>query len=75
MLRWIAEGGAACIAVSHDLNLALTFCTRIVVLAGRTIACDMPVDRARREDGWLELFSPRLRRLATAAGESWVAYQ
>jgi iron complex transport system ATP-binding protein len=75
MLRWIAEGGAACIAVSHDLNLALTFCTRIIVLAERTIACDMPVDRARREDGWLELFSPRLRRLATAAGESWVAYQ
>lgn len=75
MLQARAAQGAACIAVSHDLNLALTFCSRIIVLANRTIARDMPVRTARQSDEWLELFSPRLHRLALADGRSWVAYR
>jgi len=75
MLRARADQGPACIAVSHDLNLALTFSTRIIVLAGHTVARDMPTETARQLDDWLELFSPRLHRLALSDGRSWVAYR
>jgi iron complex transport system ATP-binding protein len=75
MLRDLSRRGAACIAVTHDLNLALTFCTRLIVLAERTVACDMPMAAAARSDDWLALFSPRLERLSVADGRSWVAYR
>ena len=75
MLRALAAAGRACIAVSHDVNLALTFCTRIIVLADHTIACDMPIEVAMDRDDWLSLFSPRLRRTAAADGRPWVCYR
>ena len=37
VLREEADRGVACVAVTHDLNLALTFCTRLIVLAGRRV--------------------------------------
>ncbi|HMF60524.1 MAG TPA: ABC transporter ATP-binding protein [Vicinamibacterales bacterium] len=74
-LRALVDQGAACLAVSHDLNLALTFCTRIIVLADHTIARDMAVETATQSDDWLPLFSQRLRLLALPHGRSWVAYR
>ena len=41
-LRAEAERGVACLAVTHDVNLALTFCTRVIVLAQRAVAHDSP---------------------------------
>ena len=75
MLRSLAAEGRAVIAVSHDVNLALTFCTRIIVLADHTIACDMPIDVAADRDDWLALFSSRLRRTAVDDGRAWVCYR
>ena len=46
VLRDEADRGAACLAVTHDVNLALTFCTRLIVLADRGIARDL-ADRGR----------------------------
>jgi iron complex transport system ATP-binding protein len=75
LLRSEAAAGRACIAVTHDLNLALTFCTRIIVLADRTVACDMPASDALARSGWLALFSSRLQINATRDGRPWVGYQ
>jgi iron complex transport system ATP-binding protein len=75
MLRARADQGTACIAVSHDLNLALTFCTRIIVLAEQTVARDMAVATAVKRDDWLSLFSPRLGLVTLATGRAWVTYQ
>jgi iron complex transport system ATP-binding protein len=75
MLRNLAGRGAACIAVTHDLNLALTFCTRLIVLADRSVARDMPIGTAAGTDDWLALFSSRLQRLTVPDGRSWVAYR
>jgi iron complex transport system ATP-binding protein len=75
LLRDEAANGTACVAVTHDLNVALTFCTRIIVLSGGTIAEDLPVASARDRSDWLALFSPRLRRTTTADGGTWVCYQ
>ncbi len=43
MLRRLADEGRVVIAVVHDVNLALQFCTKIVVMRdGRIIACGRP---------------------------------
>jgi iron complex transport system ATP-binding protein len=75
LLRDEATSRRACIAVTHDLNLALTFCTRIIVLANTTVACDMPAAEARERHDWLPLFSSRLRINTTGAGQAWVSYR
>ena len=74
MLREEADRGAACIAVTHDINLALTFCTRLLVLADKTVATDASVDAAVENPAWLGLFSSRLEVTRTPAGRPWVSY-
>ena len=74
LLQREASRNALCIAVTHDLNLALAHCTRIVVLAGKSIAADIPVSDAASSD-WLELFSTRLRMGHTPEGRPWVWFQ
>jgi iron complex transport system ATP-binding protein len=74
VLREEAEHGAACIAVTHDINLALTFCTRLMVLADRTLATNVSVEAALEDLAWLRLFSPRLEIVRTSAGRPWVSF-
>ena len=74
MLREEAARGAACIAVTHDINLALTFCTRLLVLAEKTVATDASIEAAVENPAWLSLFSPRLEVTRTPAGRPWISY-
>jgi ABC-type cobalamin/Fe3+-siderophores transport system ATPase subunit len=75
MLREEAERGRLCVAVTHDLNLALSFCTRLVVLAEGVVARDVSIAEATRESEWLGLFSRRLSMGATPEGTPWVWYR
>ena len=75
LLREETTKGTACIAVTHDVNLALTFCSRIVVLANRTIAYNAPTTEAYARPEWLGLFSSRLQLTTTPSGQPWVCYQ
>jgi iron complex transport system ATP-binding protein len=75
LLRRQAQAGVLCIAVSHDLNLALEFCTRLIVLAGRTIACDLAVPEAAGRMDWLPYFSTRLERVMTSDGRARIFYR
>lgn len=74
LLRDEASRGAACIAVTHDLNLALAFCSRLIVLADRTVALDRPTAEALATPEWLGLFSSRLDACADGTGRRWVAF-
>jgi iron complex transport system ATP-binding protein len=74
LLREESGRGVACLAVTHDLNLALTYATRIIVIAQGRVALDVPVEEAARTTDWLTLFSPRLTLSTTASGRSWVSY-
>ena len=74
MLRQEATRGAACIAVTHDINLALTFCTRLIVIAEKTVAAEVAVDGAIDNPAWLRLFSTRLEVARTSTGRQWVCY-
>jgi iron complex transport system ATP-binding protein len=75
VLRDEAKTGKLCIAVTHDLNLALTHCTRILVLTDGIVAHDLTASKAHEDAAWLRLFSPRLRIVNTPAGTPWVWYQ
>lgn len=74
-LRAEADRGTACLAVTHDVNLALTFSTRLIVLAERTIARDMPADTALHAPEWLRVISQRLDVAGMAGQRPWVRYQ
>lgn len=75
LLREEARRGAACLAVTHDLNLALAHCSRIVVLEAGRVEADMSVAEAWADPAWLARFSERLRIEASRDGLSWVAYR
>jgi iron complex transport system ATP-binding protein len=61
--------------VTHDLNLALTYCTRLIVLAEGVVAYDIPTAQAQDRKDWLSLFSSRLSLGNTPAGTPWIWYQ
>ena len=75
LLRDEAERGKLCIAVTHDLNLALTYCTRLIVLSEGSIQHDMSGTQAQSKADWLTLFSPRLRMASTPDGSPWIWYR
>jgi iron complex transport system ATP-binding protein len=74
LVREESERGAACLVVTHDLNLALRYATRIIVLAQGRVALDVPVEEAAHNSDWLALCSPRLTLSTTPSGRSWVSY-
>jgi iron complex transport system ATP-binding protein len=74
MLAEEVARGATCIAVTHDINLALTFCSRLLVLSEGRLVADLPVDAAVDDSGWLQWFSPNLAVTRTPAGRPWVYY-
>jgi iron complex transport system ATP-binding protein len=74
LLREEVDRGVACLAVTHDLNLALTFATRIVVLAAGRVAADLAIAEALAQTDWLALFSPRLSITRSESGRPWVHY-
>jgi len=75
LLQEETRRGKLCITVTHDLNLALTYSTRLIVLSEGAIAYDMCRRRAQQDAAWLELFSPRLRMASTPDGSPWIWYQ
>ena len=75
ILREETNRGSACVAVTHDINLALTFCTRLVVLADRTIAHDLPARTALDAPQWLQVFSRRLEVETSVLRRPWVRFQ
>ena len=71
-LAELAREGALCVAVTHDLNLALAHCTRVLVLDQGKLAADLCVSDATEDTGWLSRLSPRLRMSQTEEGKPWV---
>ena len=73
-LRAECTGGATCLAVTHDVNLALTYATRLLVLDAGRVAVDVTVAEAARSQTWLRHFSSRLALTTTDDGRPWVSY-
>jgi iron complex transport system ATP-binding protein len=74
MLKEASAKGAACVAVTHDPNLALSYATRIVVIADGRVAVDLTAEEAGGTTTWLSLFSARLTLSSDGRGRAWVSY-
>lgn len=74
-LAELAREGALCIAITHDLNLALTHCTRVLILHRGKLAADFSTAEAARTPEWLGWLSSRLRMTQTPEGDPWVFYR
>ncbi|MEQ1760114.1 MAG: ABC transporter ATP-binding protein [Vicinamibacterales bacterium] len=74
LLRDESRRGVACVAVTHDLNLALAYATRLIVIADGRVAVDLPVEEAAASGDWLAHFSDRLVLSSRPGGRPWVAY-
>lgn len=70
-----ARNGKLCIAVTHDLNLALSYCTRLLILSGQRLVMDRSTADARHVSDWLGFFSNRLQLGETPDGKPWVWYR
>ncbi len=75
VLASLARKGALCIAVTHDLNLALTYASRILVLDHGELAADFPTQEAATRPAWLHRLSPNLHLTQTQEGRPWVHYR
>jgi ABC-type cobalamin/Fe3+-siderophores transport system ATPase subunit len=75
LLRDEAKRSTACLAVTHDVNLALTFCTRLIVLADGAVAYDLQAASALDSPEWLRAISQRLDLHTGSQGRIWVGYQ
>jgi iron complex transport system ATP-binding protein len=73
-LAELAREGALCIAVTHDLNLALAYSSRLLILNQGKLAEDFASEKAAGNSEWLSLLSPRLRMAQTGEGKPWVHY-
>jgi len=71
----LARDGALCVAVTHDLNLALAYCTRLLVLHRSHLVVDLPIDKVAGDSKWLQWLSPRLEMTRTPDGRPWVLYR
>lgn len=74
-LASLASEGALCIAVTHDLNLALTHASRALILDAGKIVADFATHDAAKNPDWLSWLSPRLRMAHTPEGKPWVLYR
>jgi iron complex transport system ATP-binding protein len=74
-LAELAREGALCIAVTHDLNLALAHCTRVLILNQGKLSADFAAEKATANPEWLSWLSPRLRMSTTPEGRPWVLYK
>jgi iron complex transport system ATP-binding protein len=74
-LSELAREGALCIAVTHDLNLALAHCSRVLILDRTNLVADFATQQAAVDTEWLSRLSPRLRMAHTPEGKPWVLYK
>jgi iron complex transport system ATP-binding protein len=74
-LAELAREGALCIAVTHDLNLALAHCSRVLILDRGGLVADFATQEAAVNTEWLARLSPRLRMIHTPEGKPWVLYR
>ena len=74
LLRDRASQGNLCMAAVHDINLAVAFATRAILLHDGGVAYDGKVDGLLTSSAFAEVFGPRITVLHDTAGRSFAAY-
>ena len=74
LLRDRATQGNLCIAAVHDINLAVAFATRAIMLHNGGVAYDGKVDGLLASNAFSVVFGPQITVLQDMAGRSFAAY-
>lgn len=74
LLREQAERGLLVVTVTHDLNLALTYATRLIALKAGRLAADGTPHEALTTGQVEAIFGVRAELLSRPDGRTWVAY-
>ena len=74
LLRDRASQGCLCIAAVHDINLAVAFATRAILLHNGGVIYDGKVDGLLNSSAFTEVFGPQITVLQDMAGRSFAAY-
>jgi ABC-type cobalamin/Fe3+-siderophores transport system ATPase subunit len=75
LLKEEAASGKVCIAVTHDVNLALAYCSRFIILANHRLTVDISTSEAVTRTGWLDVLSSKLQLVLGPGGKPRVWYQ
>jgi iron complex transport system ATP-binding protein len=74
ILRGLCERGVMVVAVTHDLNLAATYASRVIVLNGGRVVADGPPAEAFRSDRLRAVFEVPADLLQAPDGRHWIRY-
>ncbi len=74
LLRDRASQGNLCIAAVHDINLAVAYATRVILLHNGGIAYDGKVDGLLASSAFATVFGPQITVLQDLDGRSFAAY-
>ncbi len=74
LLRKLAREGMLVIAVTHDVNLAASFASRVVALRGGRVLADAAPCDALSEERIREVFGVEAEWLERRGGRAWIAY-
>ncbi len=74
LLRELAAGGMLVVAVTHDLNLAAAYSSRVLVLRAGELVRDAAPAEALDPASIREVFGVEAEMRRTAAGRPWISY-
>ncbi len=74
ILRDLCARGVLVAAVTHDLNLAAAYATRVVVLSGGRVVADGPPEESFRSDRLRSVFEVPAELLRAPDGRHWIRY-
>jgi len=74
ILRELARGGLLVVAVTHDLNLAASFCDRVIVLHRGSVVVDAPPREALSADTLRSVFEVETTLVSGSGERTWIVY-
>ena len=74
LLREKATHGCLCIAAVHDINLAVAFATRAILLHDGGVLYDGKINELLESKPFMTVFGPQIMVIQDIAGQSFAAY-
>jgi iron complex transport system ATP-binding protein len=74
MLGELCLEGALCVAATHDINLAVSSCHRLILLDRGRVILDAPPAAALEDPRFFEIYGPGISAARTPSGRPWLWY-
>jgi iron complex transport system ATP-binding protein len=74
LLRDLCRDGLLAVAVTHDLNLAAAYCSRLLILEKGVLVEDAPPEKALTPERLASSFGVQSQVVSTSTGRPWIVY-